>query len=86
MDIVKAAVQHLNAGQIPILAADQLLYALAKEVQWTWPAAHGVDHFVIILSGLHIEMAILKLLRDWLEGSGWRQMCLCKVTLQVLEQ
>ena len=60
MDIVKAAVQHLNPGQAPVLAADQPLYALAKEIQWTWPASHGEDHFVIMLGGLHIEMAVLK--------------------------
>ena len=71
MDIVKAAVQHVNPGQIPVLAADQPLYALAKEVQWTWPATYGEDHFVIMFGGLHIEMAMLKLLGDWLEDSGW---------------
>ena len=32
MDIVKAAIQHLNPGQVPVLAADQPLYALAKEI------------------------------------------------------
>ena len=71
MDIVKAAVQHLNPGQTPVLAADQPLYALAKKIQWTWPATHGEDHFVIMFGGLHIEMATLKLLGDWLEDSGW---------------
>ena len=71
MDIVKAAIQHLNPGQTPVLAADQPLYARAKEIQWTWPATHGEDHFVIMFGGLHIEMATLKLLGDWLEDSGW---------------
>jgi hypothetical protein len=71
MDIVRAAVQNVNPGQIPVLAADQPLYALAKEIQWTWPATHGEDHFVIMFGGLHIEMATLKLLGDWLEDSGW---------------
>ena len=71
MDIVKAAVHHLNPGQIPVLAADQPLYAFAKEIQWTWPASHGEDHFVIMFGGLHIEMAMLKVLGDWLEDSGW---------------
>ena len=73
MDIVKAAVEHLNPGpgQTPILAADQPLYALAKTIQWTWPATHGEDHFVIMFGGLHIEMAVMKVLGDWLEDSGW---------------
>ena len=71
MDIVKAAVQHLNPGQTPVLAENQPLYALAKKIQWTWPATHGEDQFVIMFGGLHIEMATLKLLGDWLEDSGW---------------
>lgn len=35
MDMVKAAVQHLNPGpgQVLVLTADQPLYALAKKVQ-----------------------------------------------------
>ena len=66
MDIVKDAVQHLNPGQVPVLAADQPLYALAKEIQRTWPVLYGEDHFLIMFGGLHIEMAMLKLLGDWL--------------------
>ena len=31
------------------------------------------DKFVIMMGGLHIEMATLKTLGDWLEGSGWVQ-------------
>jgi len=30
----------------------------------------GDDHFVI-LGGLHIEMAELRVIGDWLEDSGW---------------
>ena len=71
MEIIKRAVQNVNPGQIPVLAADQPLYALAKQIQWSWPDTYGEDHFVIMFGGLHIEMAMLKLLGDWLEGSGW---------------
>jgi len=60
MEIVRAAVQHLNPDQVPIFALDQPLYALARQIQWTWPTSLGEDHFVLILGGLHIEMAILK--------------------------
>ena len=44
MEIVRAAVQHLNPGKFPILALDQPLYALAKQIQWTWPTSLGEDH------------------------------------------
>ena len=67
MDIVKAVVHHLNPGKVPVLAADQPLFAPAKEIQWTWPATYGEDNFIIMFGGLHIEMAMLKLLDDWLE-------------------
>ena len=60
MDIVKTSVQYLNPGEIPVLAADQPLFALAKQIQWTWPATHGEDQFVIMFGGLHTEMAVLK--------------------------
>ena len=54
------SVQYLNPGQIPVLAADQPLFALAKQIQWTWPATHGEDQFVIMFGGLRIEMTVLK--------------------------
>ena len=60
MGVVKAAVDYLNPGQVPALAADQPLFALAKYIQWTWLAAYGEDQFVIMFGGLHIEMAVLK--------------------------
>ena len=31
----------------------------------------GGSRFVIVLGGLHIEMALLQVLGDWLESSGW---------------
>ena len=32
---------------------------------------YGEDKYVIVLGGLHIEMALFQLLGCWLEGSGW---------------
>ena len=60
MIIVKAVVQHLNPGQTPVLTADQPLFALAKQIQWTWLDTLGKNSFVVTLRGLHIEMAILR--------------------------
>ena len=71
MDIVKAAVEYLNPGQVPVLAMDQPLYALAKKIQWNFPATHGEDKYLILFGGLHIEMAAFKIIGDWLDGSGW---------------
>ena len=35
MVVVRSVVQHLNPEQIPLLAVDQPLYAIGKEIQWT---------------------------------------------------
>ena len=65
------AVQKLNPGQVPVVTLDQPLYAIAKEIQWSWPEQYGESKFVIMLGGLHIEMAALNVIGDWLEDSGW---------------
>lgn len=70
MDIVKMAVEHLNPGLTPVAIFNQPLFALAKQTQWKWPESYGEDHIVVMFGGLHIEMAALKTLGDWLQGSG----------------
>ena len=71
LNIIKACVDHLNTGQIPVVAMDQPLYAVAKEIQWNFPGRFGERQFVIMFGGLHIEMVFLKAIGGWLEGSGW---------------
>ena len=71
MNVVKKAVDILHPGQVPIITVDQPLYTLAKQIQWSWPASHGEDQFVVMFGGLHIEMAVLKALGDLLESSSW---------------
>ena len=65
--------EYLNPKQTPVITFDQPLYALAKRIQWKWPEEYGEDILVIMFGGLHIEMAVLKMLGDWLKGSGWVQ-------------
>ena len=71
MNILQKSTHFLNPGQIPVIALDAPLYALAKQVQWTWPQTHGEDKFVIMCGGLHVEMAMWRTFGDYLEGSGW---------------
>ena len=73
MDVIRNAVQHLNPGQTPVVTFDQPLFALAKQIQWKWPQEYGEQKFVVVFGSLHIEMAALKTLGDWLQGSGWVQ-------------
>lgn len=71
MDVLREATQFLNPGQLPVVAVDAPLYALAKFVQWRWPCTHGEDQYVIMFGGLHVEMAVWKTIGDFLEASGW---------------
>ena len=71
MDMVKDAVDICNPGQVPVITADQPLYAIAKEIQWAWPECYGEERFVVLFGGLLIEMAALKVLGDLLDGSEW---------------
>jgi hypothetical protein len=40
-------------------------------MQWTFPDNFGEDKFVVMLGGLHIEMALWSTMGDLLRGSGW---------------
>ena len=53
MDVQKQAIEYLNLGQIPVTTFDQPVFALAKYVQWKWPATHGEAVHVVMLGGLH---------------------------------
>ena len=64
------SINFLNPGQIPVVALDQRLYTIAKKVQWTCPNEFGEDHFVVVLGGMHVEMAFMPMIGDVLEGSG----------------
>ena len=64
-------VKYLNPGQTPVMACDQPLFDIAKQIQWISPDSYGEDLDVIMLGGLHIEMAAWKALGDgWLDSSG----------------
>ena len=68
LEKIKAAVSFLNPTQSPVVTVDQPLFALAKQIQWTWP--NEFEHFVFILGGFHIEMTLLKLIGQILSNSG----------------
>ncbi len=39
-------------------------------MQWTFPGLIGGDRFLVVLGGIHIEMALWTM-GDFLRGSGW---------------
>ncbi|KAK3923417.1 Envelopment polyprotein [Frankliniella fusca] len=71
LEVVGKAVAKVNSEQIPVVVGDQPLYALLKQVQYTFPDTHGENKYFIMMGGLHIEMAALRIVGDWLDGSGW---------------
>lgn len=70
MDVIKKAVQFLNPDQVPVVAVDQPLFAIAQQIQWNLPEVYGEKHFVILYGGLHIKMAYQKVPGKWLDASG----------------
>ncbi len=71
MYLVKKTTEFLNSEQIPIMVVDQPLFDIAKKMQWTFPELFGEYRFLIMLGGLHIEMALWATMGDFLRGSGW---------------
>lgn len=69
--LVKDAIEYINPGQTPLIEMDQPLYALAKQIQWERPRAYGESSYVVMMGGLHIEVASLKMVGHWLNNSGW---------------
>ena len=70
MHVQQKATEHLNPGQVPITTCDPPLFAITKCIQWTWPATHGEDKHIVLLGGLHTEMALWSSLGDILQGPG----------------
>ena len=71
MNVIRWSTDFLNPGQIPVVAFDAPLYALAKFTQWNCPDTHGEGKFIVMFGGLHIEMAMWTSYGDYLGGSGW---------------
>ena len=46
------------------------MFAIAKRIQWSFND-YGEDKFVVMMGGLHIEMAIMNVIGDWVADSGW---------------
>ena len=68
----------MERSQTPVIALDQSLFALAKQIQWIIVEFSEVN-LVLMLGGFHMEMASLK----WLCGSGWKEvMCNAGVATQ----
>ena len=62
MTVIQQVVHKVNPGQIPVIIVDQLVYVLLKQIQWKFSNDFGVDALIIMMGGLHIEIAMLHVL------------------------
>ena len=69
MEVIMKATEHLNPGQVPVITVNQPLYAIAKEIQWSWPEIYGEKKYAVLMGGLHIEMSVF-LAIGWMEVVG----------------
>ena len=68
----------MECSQTPVIALDQSLFALAKQIQWIIVEFSEVN-LVLMRGEFHMEMASLK----WLSGTGWKEvMCNAGVATQ----
>ena len=70
IDVITKAVNFLNQGQVPVLACDQPLYAIAKKIQWNFPTVFSEKNLALVFGGFHTELAALKPLGTWIEDSA----------------
>ena len=70
MHVLSTIVEYCNPGHIPIMACDLPIYAIAKQIQWLFPDIYGKDRFVVMLGGLHTEMASWSMIGNLLTDSG----------------
>ena len=70
LKVIKKAVNYLNPCQTSVIAFDQPLFEISKKIQWHY-SEYGMSKIVIMMGSLHIEMAMMSTIGDWLEDSGW---------------
>ncbi len=71
LKVITRTLQFINPEQTPVITADQPVYANAKQIQWQDPKSFGEEKMIILMGDLHIEMAVMDMIGDWLEGSEW---------------
>lgn len=81
LDVINKLTGITNPGQTPVVAMDQPLFAIAKNVQWKWPLVYGETKIVIMFRGFHSALKTLGdfFKKQWMDISscaGWSCNCL----------
>ena len=70
MEITIKTMSFLNPGQTPIDVCDQPVFALTKEIQIRNQSKFGIDKYFSLMGGLHIELCMLSIHGELINGSG----------------
>jgi hypothetical protein len=77
VSLIMKATKFLNPSQTPVVVGDLPIYTLCKEIQWLLPHVYGEDKLFVMMGGMHVELAAMRVLGDWLDKSGW-----CEILVQ----
>ena len=69
--VIAKSIKFKNSGQVPVVMFDQLLYAIAKSLQWHCVDSCSKENFVIILGPVYTEMVFIGTIVFLLENSSW---------------
>lgn len=58
--IISDATSLLNPGQVPVVACDCPIFAICKQIQWTFLITHGEGKVVIMFGGLHLAKGFME--------------------------
>ena len=72
MNLNIKAISPLNPNQTPADVSDCPTYALTKETQFQFP--EDFSNYFEMFGGLHIEQCLLVIHRQFIEGTGLREM------------
>ena len=74
MEVIQQITLHMNPTQKQVfITGDQPVYALGKRLQWMYQCQFS--NIFWMMGPLHIEMAFLHAIGNWLDGSGWTDLC-----------
>ena len=67
MKLVAKLTNQLNPIQTSVMIAGQSVFTITKQLRWQYPERFG--QMFVMLGPLHIEMALMSTIRDWVTGS-----------------
>ena len=69
MNIIIKTIEYLSPGQIAVDVFDQPVYALTKKVRYRILERFGLAKYLFMMGGLHIEMCILAIHGELIDGN-----------------